>query len=178
MEETTITKRQVIQEMEAYLDSTEAQFKRIKQNSDRIYKRTSRVIQIVFFSIGLVLIANMYFIYDFTQGILSMISSMNEMYLHFGNMTAHVHGITESVVSMTTHIEVLPNMAENINSMNHTVANMNNNVQSMQGEVGIMAQDVGSINNSLGDMTHRFDQVNGDMDKIGESVHQMSRVVP
>ena len=178
MEKTPLTKKHVIEEIEIYLNATEINYQVIQKTSNRIYRRTTRIIKTVFISIGLLLVANIYFIYDFRQGIVTMTSSMTDMYDHFGNMHNQVHGITESVVKMTNHIDVLPSMNESMTSMDHTLVNINADVQFMQVEVGLMSKDVGSINHNITDMTYRFDQVNDNMNKIGDSVHQMSRSIP
>ena len=178
MDTTPLTMKQVIEDMEVYLDATEINYQTIQKNSERIYRGTTRVIKTVFSLIGVLLIINVYFIYDFGKGIVSMASSMNEMYTHFGNMAYQVHGITQSVEKMAAHIEVLPHMAESMDSMNQTLTDMNTNMQLMEGEVGLMSNDINSINQDMTDMTQRFDQVNGNMDNIGNNVKQMSRTVP
>ena len=178
MNQTSPTMHQVIEEMEVYLNETEIKYQIIQNNSDRIYKRTTRIIKTVFSLIGLLLLINIYFIYNFGEGIVSMLSSMNEMYTHFGNMGNQVSGITESVVKMTAHITVLPDMAESMDSITNTVVNMNTNVHSMQGEVSYMAIDMGSINNDMSDMTNRFELLNESMTHMGSSVHDMSRIIP
>lgn len=178
MEKKTLTKQEVIHDMQNYLNKTEAHFQVIQKNSDKIYKRTTRVIQTVFATIGILLLFNLYFIYDFSKGILSMTSSMQGMYIHFGKMTDQVHGITKSVKDMTSHIDVLPSMAKSMDSMNQSVTNINTNVHYMQGEVGLMHKDVDSINTNMSDMSYRFEQTNGNIDEIESSVHQMSRAIP
>ena len=178
MEQTPLTMKQVIEEIEDYLNTTEMEYEIIQRKSNQIYRRTTRIIKSVFFLIGLLLLINIYFIYDFGEGIVSMASNMNEMYIHFGNMSNEVHGITESVVKMTGHITVLPHMAESMDSMNNTVVNMNANVQVMQGEVGYMAKDVDAINHNITDMTYHFEEVNDNMNNISDSVHDMSRTIP
>ena len=104
MEDTPPTMNQVIEDMAVYLNATEMNYQIIQKRSDQIYRRTTRVIKTVFTSIGLLLAINIYFIYNFGEGIVSMVSSMDEMYGHFGNMANQVHGITESVEKMTAHI--------------------------------------------------------------------------
>ena len=178
MEDTPLTKQQVIEEMAVYLNATEMNYEVIRKNSDRIYRRTTRIIKIVFFSIGLLLVSNAYFIYNFGEAIVSMVSSMDDMYIHFGNMATQVHGITESVVNMTAHVEALPIMAESMDSMNNTVGNMNTNVQLMNNDIWLMSKDIGSINHSIIDITYHFDQVNENMNNIGGDVNQMSRIIP
>ena len=178
MEQTPLTKQQVLEDMEAYLNATEIHYEAIEKNSNKIYKKTTRIINTVFLSIGVLLVINIYFIYNFGEGVIMMLTSMNEMYEHFGNMSVQVHGISDSVAKMTTHIDGLPTMAESINSMSNTVLNMNTNVQLMQGEVGFMAKDIGSINQNITDMTYNFEQVTNNMITIGHDVNQMSLIIP
>jgi methyl-accepting chemotaxis protein len=178
MEQTPLTKQQVIEEIEVYLNTAEMNYNVIKKNSDRIYSRTTRIIKIVFSSIGLLLLFNIYFIYTSKEAIVSMVSSMNEMYIHFGNMSDQVHGITESVTKMTAHIEVLPNMAENMNSIDNIVIRMNKNMQLMHNDIWIMSKDIGNINNNITNITYRFDKVTDNMKNIGSNVNQMSRIIP
>jgi len=178
MDQNPLTMNQVIEEIEVYLNATEMNYEVIQKNSNRIYRRTTRIIKTVFILIGLMLLINTYYIYDFGEGIVLMVSSMNEMYAHFANMGNQVQGITQAVEKMTSHIEVLPSMVESMNSMNQTVVEMNSNVQLMQGEVNYMAKDVDSINNNMTDMSYRFEELNYNMDNIGDSVHEMSRTIP
>jgi peptidoglycan hydrolase CwlO-like protein len=178
MEQTPLTKQQVIEEIETYLYKTETTYKNIKKNSDRIYNRTTRVIKTVFASIVILLVFNVYFIYTSKEAIISMVTSMNDMYIHFGNMSDQVHGITGSVVKMSGHIEVLPEMAKSMTSMDNTVVNMNANVQLMQSDVWVMSKDIGSINSNITNITYRFDKVTDNMRNIGSDVNQMSRIIP
>ncbi len=178
MEPTPITKKQVIEDIETYLNTTEIYYEAINKKSHTIYNRTTRIIYTVFISIGVLLFINSYFIYDFGVSVVSMMTSMEDMYKHFGNMSTQVHGISESVAKMTIHIDGLPIMAESINSMNDTVINMNTNVQSMQGEVKLMANNIGSINQNITDMTYNFEQVTKNMNTISHDVNQMSSMMP
>jgi len=178
MDQNPLTMNQVIEEIEVYLNATEMNYEVIQKNSNRIYRRTTRIIKTVFILIGLMLLINTYYIYDFGEGIVLMVSSMNEMYVHFANMGNQMQGITQAVEKMTSHVEVLPSMAESMNSMNQTVVEMNSNVQLMQGEVNYMAKDVDSINNNMTDMSYQFDELNYNMYNIGDSVHEISRTIP
>lgn len=178
MQKDPLTMKQVIEEMEIYLNNTEMTYEVVQKNSERIYKRTTRIMRTVFISIGVLLAVNVYFIYDFGAGIISMVSNMNKMYTHFGNMAIQVHGIAGSVKKMTSHVEVLPKIAQSMDSMNHTVDNMNTNVHLMQSEVNLMANNVDGINNNMISMSDRFEKVNGNVHSIDKNAHQMSELMP
>jgi len=172
------TINQVLEGMAIYLNTAESNYQMIQKNSERVYRRTTRIIKTVFILLGLLLVVNTYFIYNFGEEIVLMVSKMNDMYVHFGNMATQVDGITRSVEQMSSHVNVLPQMNDSMNSMSNTVSGMNTNVHVMQTEVDYMAQDINTINDNMTSMTHRFDQVNENMLHIEDDVDQMSRIVP
>lgn len=178
MNHSAISMKQVVDEIDTYLENTEKHYEVIQKNSNRIYKRTTRIIKSVFFLTGILLMINIYFVYNFGTGIISMASNMNEMYAYFGKMSHEVHEITESVQKMTVHIGVLENMNESMFSMNNTMTDINGNVESMQGEIRVISEDVSFIHGHITDIGSRLDEVNGNMYDVGDNVHEMSRTIP
>jgi len=150
MKNTEPTLNEVIEEFAIYLSRTEQSYEVIEKNSNRIYRRTTRIIKTVFSVIGILLVVNMYFIYGFGNGILSMVSSMEQMYTHFGKMSVQVSSITRSVEKMSSHVDVLPEMATSIDNINQDMVHMSKS----------------------------FEQVNKDMDNVENSVNDISRPIP
>lgn len=178
LETPALTKKEVIEAFAARLEETDAELKQIQKRSNSVYKKTTQVIRVVFFSIAVLLVMNLYFIYDFGKGVLTMLNSMEQMYTHFGKVTDEVHTMTKSVANMSDDINALPSMLEQMDSMNQTVHSMNRHVQGMNNEVTHMSKDVKVIHYDMQNMTYRFEQVNRHVSQIGYSVHQMSRAVP
>lgn len=178
IETQTLSKREIIDAFAKKLEKTDLELQAVQENSNKIHHKTTQVIRLVFMSIGFMLFINLYFIYDFGKGVVIMLDSMEQMYTHFGEVTAEVDTMTHSVVNMSKDIETLPEMLNKMDSMNQTVQVMNEQVQGMNDEVGQMKNDVGKINQNMQNMSHRFEQVNGNVSRIGYSVNQMSRTIP
>ena len=172
------TKSELFEKFTHDLAEMEDELKVICKNSERIYNRTTRVIRTVFTVIGLLVVVNLYFIYDFGRDVLSMIGYMNDMYQHFGRVTENVDYMTKDVVKMGANIELMPEIANKMQSMNQHVGSMASNVEHMQGNVSAMNQDVSSINDDMTSMSYRFNQVNQTVGNMSYNVREMSDTIP
>jgi uncharacterized protein YoxC len=174
----SVSIKDVVDQFDQNISKLESQLQGITEKSSVIYRKTTMVIRTVFISIGLLMLVNLYFIFDFASNILVMINSMEAMYTHFGNVTEQVHGMTGDVKNMSENVALMPAIADKMGSMNGHVQSMTQNVDAMQGNVAIMKEDVVGINADMGQMSQRFVNVNQSMDGMVGNVNQMSRPIP
>lgn len=134
--------------------------------------------RIIFSLIGLLALANLYFVNQLTQDIKTIIASMNEMYTHFERVSQRMSNMRDYVTDMEGNMRMMPIIREQMEEISNDIGAMNRDVASMTASVVDMDQRVGSVNASVGDMMLRFRSVNRSVGRIGDDVDQMARPIP
>ena len=156
------------------MDDFCAQMEAIDAMSHKIGAKTTRIIRIVFFFLGIVACYIFYQIHDMTQDMSIMIKNMVEMYSNFGVMSKDMSTMTQSVVSMGKDMEGLPTISAGMRTMNSDVRNMKGAVGRMKDNMVSMDREVVVISQGVEQMSRMFVHVNSNMRYIGRNVHEMA----
>jgi methyl-accepting chemotaxis protein len=169
-------KTQVDQILEVLSNAESDIRSRSRENTDT--GRRSLLPRILFALIGCLGLANLYFVNTLTQDIKTIILSMNEMYEHFGHVSARMNDMRDYVSAMEDDIRFMPIIWEQMDKLSVNISSMRSDVTGMRSSVTSMDQRVGSVNASVFDMALRFRELNGNVGQMGVDVNQMSRPVP
>jgi cation transport regulator ChaC len=134
--------------------------------------------RIMFALIGLLALANLYFVNQLTQEIKTIIASMNEMYTHFERVSQRMTSMRDYVTNMEGNIRMMPIIREQMAELSEGIGAMNRDVANMTASVVGIDQRVGSVNASVGDMMLRFRSVNRSVGRMGVDVDRMAQPIP
>jgi hypothetical protein len=161
-----------------YLGRTEQELRLAQDQEMGSAKRTNRMIQVMFSVIGMIALANLYFVADLAQEVRVVIRSMTKMYVQFGDMSEQMSAMRVHVDGMSDNIAMMPIMVEQMSAISANMESMRENVTGMRGHMVNMNGRVASMNQDIGTMTVLFRDVNGKMVAMRHQVGQMSQVVP
>ena len=132
----------------------------------------------LFLGIGLLALANIFFINRLVHEFSVIIHSMNDMYVHFGKVSDRMSYMRDYVVKMEQDIRLMPVIGQQMDEMSMNVNVMSQNVAGMGKTIVDMDSKIGALNTSVRDMTLRFRNVNASVGNIGWDVNQMSKPIP
>lgn len=159
------------------LKGTEAQLtQRIR--TQRQAGRKAVAPRVFFVLIGVLALANLYFVNQLTMEIRAIISNLNEMYGHFATVSARMSDIRDDMTQMEQEVRLMPVLREQMTALAVKVERMNADVGDMTGSLVEMDQRVGAINTSVSDMALRYRGLNQTLGQMGADVDQMARPVP
>ncbi|RKT43839.1 hypothetical protein [Thiocapsa rosea] len=134
--------------------------------------------RVFFVLIGILALANLYFVNQLTMEIRAIISNLNEMYGHFATVSGRMSEIRGDMTRMEQEIRLMPVLREQMETLAVKVERMNRDVGEMTESMGEMDGRVGTINASVSDMALRFRGLNQKVGQMGLDVDQMARPVP
>lgn len=132
----------------------------------------------LFLGIGLLALANIFFINRLVHEFSVIIGSMNDMYVHFGRVSDRMSHMRDYVVRMEQDIRLMPVIGQQMDEMSANVQAMSQNVTGMGQTIVDMDQKIAALNVNVRDMTARFRNVNASVGNIGWDVNQMSKPIP
>ncbi len=160
------------------LDNVEQDLKERTEQVKKSRNNFSTSMKVIFAVLGCLALANIYFVNSLTQEVKVMISSMVEMYQHFGRMSEQMQDMTVYVKSMENDIEMMPIMNQQMGQMNQEVSSMSNDMNAMRTDMEGMDQRITTMNKDVQQMSLRFRHMNANVGNMGYNVNQMSNVVP
>lgn len=131
-----------------------------------------------FVLIGILALANLYFVNQLTMEIRAIITNLNEMYGHFATVSGRMSEIRDDMTRMEQEVRLMPVLREQMEALAMQVAQMNEDVGAMTGHLVEMEQRVGGMTTSVSDMSVRFRALNQKVGQMGLDVDQMARPVP
>lgn len=136
------------------------------------------VIRILGAVMGILAVANLYFVNDLTQEVKIMIAAMNEMTTHFADVSRRMDTMTATVESMTITVGMMPIIADQIEEMSVHVESMQGDVGRMRGVTVAIDAHIDALDQDTRDMAGRFRSLNRTVHIMGLGVDQMARPVP
>lgn len=173
-----MNERENLQKIVDYLQRTEIDMLQSRNHEVRRARNTNIMIQIMFGIIGVIALANLYFVADLAQEVKIVIRSMTKMYVQFGEMSAQMSAMRNHVAGMSDNIAMMPIMVEQMSSISDNMTAMQDDVAAMRWHMINMNRQVSSMNQDIGTMTLLFRDVNGKVVTMRYHVGQMSNVVP
>ena len=136
------------------------------------------VIRILAAVMGVLALANLYFVNDLTEEVKVMIKSMNEMTGYFADVSTRMDSMTRTVDSMNRTVRMMPIVAKQIDEIAVHVDAMRGDVGNMREVTVAIDGRIKALNRDTLDMAGRFRSVNQMVHVMGLDVDQMSRPVP
>ncbi len=143
--------------------------------SRRIARRTTLIVNVsmaVFFGMALLIFV---LIFRMAYGLTSLVDNMEDMYGRFGEMAQDMDSITASVHRINTNIGGMPIIATEMSGMSTSVERMHEDVAVIASALSSVTRATSGIDQSVDEMTGHFVQLDGTVNRINSSVHQMSR---
>lgn len=134
--------------------------------------------RVFFVLIGILALANLYFVNQLMMETRAIIANLNEMYGHFATVSGRVSEIRDDMALMEQEVRLMPVLHEQMEALAMKVAQMNEDVGAMTGNLVEMQQRVGGMTASVSDMSVRFRALNQKVGQMGLDVDQMARPVP
>jgi uncharacterized protein YoxC len=128
--------------------------------------------------IGILALANLYFVNQLMMETRAIIANLNEMYGHFATVSGRMSEIRDDMALMEQEVRLMPVLHEQMEALAMKVAQMNEDVGAMTGNLVEMQQRVGGMTASVSDMSVRFRALNQKVGQMGLDVDQMARPVP
>lgn len=170
--------REHIARMNETLDRLEADFdERTEEIGDRV-RGTEILIRILAGIMGLLALANLYFVNDLTGEVSEMVQSMNQMIGHFDKVSQRMSSMTETVDDMNTTVGMVPVVAAQMNEIAGHMDEMSGSVERMKSVTQTVEKRIERLNRDVTDMAGRYRQVNQSIGVMGRGVDQMARPVP
>lgn len=168
----------LVQKLAQSFEDKEADLENLLTHSNKVYKRTSKVIVIVLVAMVFFLAINLYLIHVFDKNVSQMANSMQTMSKNMTLVTEDVQHMSSSLSRISLNTQLLPPVTEKMTEINNNIEHLNLTFGDVQKNVRAITPDVQKINGSLHNMAVRFDRVNHNMGKIVNNVNQMSRTLP
>jgi len=162
---------EVLENLEADLDAAGAAI------ADRV-RGAELVIRILAAVMGILALANLYFVNDLTQEVKVMIGSMNRMSTYFADVSRRMDTMRATVETMTVTVGTMPIIAEQIEEMAVDVATMQGDVGRMRAVTTAIDAHIDVLDRDTLDMAGRFRSLNRTVHVMGRGVDQMARPVP
>jgi methyl-accepting chemotaxis protein len=162
---------ETLENLEADLD------KRGEELGERV-RGAELVIRILAGVMGLLALANLYFVNDLTEEVKVMIRAMDDMTGHFADVSRRMASMTDTVDAMNDTVRMMPIVAAQIGEISDHVETMRGDVVRMQQITVAVDGRIDTLNGSMLDMAGRFRRVNRSVGAMGQDVEQMARPVP
>lgn len=160
------------------LETTEAELTRRVRVETAASGRTSLVPRVVFILIGILALANLYFVNQLTLEVRAIITHLNEMYGHFGTVAGRMSDIRADMGRIERVILLMPVLDEQMSALAREIEGMRVDMDAMTASLSEMDQRVGAMNQAVTDMALRFRTLNQKVGQMGLDVDQMARPVP
>ncbi|MCU0835246.1 MAG: hypothetical protein MUC77_12575 [Chromatiaceae bacterium] len=145
---------------------------------DRHARGSAALVRALVLIMGVLALANLWFVYDLTQEIRQVIAGMDEMRGHFGRVSARMADIQARTAAMEQDVGLMPVVGAQMQQIGGDLDHMRAAVASMRGTTGAMDVRMDDLNRDLADMTVRFRSLNRSVGAMGADVDQMARPVP
>lgn len=136
------------------------------------------LIRVLAAAMGVVALANLYFINDLTMEVRQSILGLQEMTGHFGEVSERMDTLTRTVESMDRQVALMPVMRDQIDEIALHVRRMESDVDGMRVSTSSMDIRLDGLNAGIFDMSRRFHGLNRSVGAMGADVNQMSRPLP
>jgi len=147
----------------------------IDRISRKISARTSRMIRVVLAFLVVVSVSLVFQVYSMSRDLSAMISSLDEMYVEFGSMSADMRQITSSVQNIGENVRGITSIGENMQSLNADVGDMQGSLEGVSGDMQTVDVDVGSIANGTSEISYRFANVEKTVRVMQRDIYNMLR---
>lgn len=128
--------------------------------------------------IGLLALANLWFVNVLTTEVRAVVANLNEMYGHFATVSARMTDVRGELTAMEQQMRLMPVLGEQLHMLTNRMAQLDGDVAAMGGSVGELHQRVGAIDGSVADLAARLRALNQKVAQMGVDVEQMARPVP
>ena len=128
--------------------------------------------------VGCLALFNIYYVNKLFTESEGMITSMTQMYTHFGHVASRMSDMREYVASMEKNIAMMPIIDDEMAAMSVDIDVITNNVGAMDRYVGEMDQRVATMGVTVLDMSQRFRHLNYNVGRMSFDVQQMAEPVP
>ena len=128
--------------------------------------------------VGCLALFNIYYVNKLFAESEGMITSMTQMYIHFGRVAARMSDMRDYVAGMEGNITMMPIIDDEMAAMSSDIGAMSNNVGAMNHYVGVMDQRVATLGVTVPDMSQRFRHLNYNVGRMSFDVRQMAEPVP
>lgn len=134
--------------------------------------------QLVFAMLGCLALVNLYFVDQLVAEFEGMLSSMTQMYTHFGRVASRMSDMRGYVAGMEKNIALMPVIGDEMAGMSADVNVMAGNVGEMTTNIGNMDEHVATMGVTVADMSQRFRHLNHNVGIMSFDVQQMAKPVP
>lgn len=145
---------------------------------DRHVRGSAALVRGLVLVMGVLALANLWFVYDLTQEVRQVIAGMDEMRGHFARVSARLADIRDSTIAMERDVGLMPVVDAQMRQIGGDLDRMRAAVADMQGSTRTMDARMDGLNQDLADMSLRFRSLNRSVGAMGADVDQMARPVP
>ena len=167
-----------IERLDAVLENLEADLEARGEALGERVRGAELVIRILAAVMGLLALANLYFVNDLTEEIKEMTRSMDQMTDHFSDVSLRMGSMTHSVDSMKDTMGMLPIVAAQMDEISEHVEAMGGDVARIRQTRVAVDERIDLLNRDMLDMAGRFRSVNRSIGVMGRGVGQMSAPIP
>jgi hypothetical protein len=153
----------------------------IKRRDDAVRERTRGVditIRALAGAMGLLALANLYFVNDLTQEVKLMVAALREMTGHFTAVSERMDTMTGTIDGMDRNVALMPVIRDQMHELAGRVDRMGGDVALMRGTAASMDARMDGLNAGIFDMSVRFRGLNRSVSGVGADVDQMARPIP
>jgi methyl-accepting chemotaxis protein len=153
----------------------------LEQRDTALRQRTRGVdttIRVLAGAMGILALANLYFVNSLTQEVQLMVSAMREMTGHFTQVAEHMDTMTGTIASMDEDVALMPVIRDQMHELAGRVDRMGGNVAGMRDTTTRMDARMDGLNAGIHDMSQRFRALNRSVAGMGADVDQMARPIP
>jgi len=134
--------------------------------------------RVIFAFIGGLALVNLYFVDKLTAEFDGMLTSMTQMYTHFGRVASRMSDMRDYVAGMENNIALMPVIGDEMAGMSVDIDAMTRSVGTMTTHIGIMDQQITTMSVTVTDMSRRFRHLNYNVGVMSVDVQQMAKPVP
>lgn len=129
-------------------------------------------------AMGVLALANLYFVNALTQEVKLMILALQEMTGHFGNVSERMQTMTGTIDAMDRSVALMPVIRDQMREIGEQVDRMAGDVAGMRQTTASMDGRMDALTAGVFDMTLRFRGLNRSVAGMGSDVDQMARPIP
>lgn len=161
----------VLADIESDMAENDQSIRDSKNRSDAVL--TLFVVFIISFAL-----ANVYFVFEWTQEAASMIHEVEEVHHNLENISKNMVVINESMTQLRNQTLLMNILDEEMGSFVNSMQNMDQATSSMLGKMQLMNQSMNGINSDMLMMNQQFGLLNMTVNQMGVDINEMSQVVP
>jgi len=129
-------------------------------------------------AIGILALANLYFVNALTEEVRLMTFGLQEMTGHFGNVAERMQTLTGAIDAMDRSVALMPVIRDQMGAIGGQVDRMNRDVAGLRDTTARMDGRMDALNAGVFDMSQRFRGLNRSVAGMGADVDQMARPIP